>query len=88
MKRHHRLRQAKTVDPVVLGYSQSWALFRLLMEERPRALRRYLELVYARRTPEHRLADFVEAFGDLAALERRYQEYLRELVRQQVKPAR
>jgi hypothetical protein len=44
--------------------------------------------VYARRTPEHRLADFAEAFGDLPALERRYQEYLREVVRQQAKPAR
>jgi hypothetical protein len=73
---------------VVVGYSQSWALFRLLMEERPRALRRYLALVYPRRTPDHRLADFAEAFGDLTALEKRYQEYLREVVRQQVKPAR
>ena len=81
------LRKAKTVDQVVLGYSQSWALFRLLMEERPRALRRYLALVYPRRTPDHRLADFVEAFGDLTALEKRYQEYLREVARQ-ARPAR
>ncbi|HZY89602.1 MAG TPA: DUF1570 domain-containing protein [Gemmataceae bacterium] len=82
------LRKAKTVDPVVVGYSQSWALFRLLMEERPKALRRYLALVYARRTPDHRLADFAEAFGDLTALEKRYQDYLREVVRQQAKAAR
>jgi hypothetical protein len=81
------LRRARTVDQVVLDYSQSWALFRLLMEERPRALRRYLALAYLRRTPEHRLADFAEAFGDLAALEKRYQEYLREAARQ-AKPAR
>jgi hypothetical protein len=81
------LRQATTVEQVVLGYSQSWALFRLLMEERPKALRRYLALAHARRTPDHRLADFAEAFGDPAALERRYQEYLREVVRQQAKPA-
>jgi hypothetical protein len=81
------LRKARTVDQVVLGYSQSWALFRLLMEERPRALRRYLALVYPRRTPDHRLADFVEAFGDLTALEKRYQEYLREVARQ-ARPAR
>jgi hypothetical protein len=82
------LRKARRVDQVVLGYAQSWALFRLLMEERPKALRRYLALVYPRRTPDHRLADFAEAFGDLTALERRYQEYLREVVRQQVKPGR
>lgn len=65
---------------VQVGYAQSWALFRLLMHERPRSLRRYLALIHERRTPDHRLTDFAEAFGpDLAALERRYRDYLREL---------
>jgi hypothetical protein len=72
-------RKAKTVDGVLLGYSQSWALFRLLMEERPRQLRAYMKLARERRTPDHRLADFGEAFGDLRKLERRYREYLREV---------
>jgi hypothetical protein len=66
----------------LLGYSQSWALFRMLMQQRPTALRDYLTLVHARRTPDHRLTDFAQAFGaDLAGLERRYQDYMHELVR-------
>ena len=47
----------------LLGYSQSWALYRYLMEEHPRKLRQYLTLIYPRRTPEHRLTDFAEVFG-------------------------
>ena len=31
------IRKARRTDRVVLGYSQSWALFRMLMEERPEA---------------------------------------------------
>jgi hypothetical protein len=63
-----------------LGYSQSWALFRFLMHERPAALRAYLELIYPRQAPDHRLADFGQAFGaDVPGLERRYFEYLRKL---------
>jgi hypothetical protein len=68
-----------THERVLLGYAQSWALFRLLMEERSPSLRRYLSLVYERRSPEQRLADFVEAFGDLGQVEARYQVYLRDL---------
>jgi hypothetical protein len=80
------LRKATTVDQVLLGYAQSWALFRLLMEERPRALRQYLAVIYARRTAEHRLADFVENFGaDLAKLETRYQAYVRGVVADQTR---
>jgi hypothetical protein len=69
-------------DPrtVLLGYAQSWALFRLLMEERPRALAAYLRLIYDRPTRDRRLADFEQAFGrDLSRLGRRYREYLTEL---------
>ena len=39
----------------LLAYGQSWGLFRMLMEERPHGLRRYLTTLYPRRTPEHRL---------------------------------
>jgi hypothetical protein len=66
---------------VLTGYAQSWALFRMLMEERPEALRAYLALIRNRRAPEHRLTDFRQAFGaDLSPLERRHQAYVREMV--------
>jgi len=68
----------------LLAYGQSWALFRMLMEERPKELRRFLTTIYQRRTPEHRLADFTDAFGvDLGRLETRYQAYMREAVARQ-----
>jgi hypothetical protein len=71
------------------AYAQSWALFRLLMEERPAALRKYLELIHSRRTPDHRLTDFQEAFGaDLGPLERRYVEYVKNLLNQLPRPPR
>jgi hypothetical protein len=74
------LRDSKTL---LLGYAQSWALFRLLMEERPKALRTYLSLVYPRRGSEQRLTDFRQAFGaDLTPLEERYRKYVQELVKQ------
>lgn len=65
----------------LLGYAQGWALFRMLMEEQPRALGRYFELISLRKTPEHRLADFAEVFGtDLAKLARRHLAYIQRLV--------
>jgi hypothetical protein len=73
------LRKAPSSKHIVLGYAQSWALFRMLMEQRPKEMQKYLALIWARRTPENRLADFVEVFGsDLGKLEVRYQRYLRE----------
>ena len=64
-----------------IGYAQCWALFRMLMDEQPRALRRYCELIYPRQTSEHQLADFTQAFGaDLAGLERRHQAYIKRMV--------
>jgi hypothetical protein len=75
---HHDTRLA------LLAYGQSWALFRMLMEERPKELRRLLTTMYSRRTPEYRLADFTEVFGiDVARLETRYHAYIRELVARQ-----
>src|SRR5205823_5109546 len=76
------LRKATRTEDALLGYAQSWALFRMLMEERPKAMKKYLRLIYDRRTSDHRLADFGSCFGtDLAALERRHQEYVRGVVR-------
>lgn len=65
----------------LLFYAQSWALFHLLMEEQPQALRNYLRLIYPRRTPDHRWTDFRQAFGaDVADLEKRLAEYVRHMV--------
>jgi hypothetical protein len=73
----------------LLVYAQSWALFRMLMQERPQQLRYYLALMYNRRTPERRIADFTQAFGsDLPRLELRYHEYMKELVERYPRPRR
>ncbi|MCI0465378.1 MAG: DUF1570 domain-containing protein [Gemmataceae bacterium] len=73
----------KDGSAVLSGYAQSWALFRMLMQERSEALRSYLTLIHPRRAPEHRLTDFREVFGaDLVLLERRHREYIRALVEQ------
>jgi hypothetical protein len=79
------LRKTRRAEHAILGYAQSWALFSYLMKERPRELRRYMAMIYHRRTPEHRLADFAACFGaDLARQEQRYQAYMRRVVRDQV----
>lgn len=67
-------------QPILLGYAQSWALFRMLLQDQPKAMKTYLAQIHARRTPEYRMDDFRQAFGtDLAALEQRYFAYLRKL---------
>lgn len=64
-----------------LAYAQSWALFRMLLQERPRDMQAYLTQIKTRRTSDHRLADFRQAFGkDLVALEMQHHAYLRDLV--------
>ena len=70
---------------ILLGYARSWALFRMLMEERPTALRKYMATVYTRRTPDHRFADFAESFGEFTKLEKRYEAYLQEVVQKRTK---
>jgi hypothetical protein len=82
------VRGAKDARTLLLGYAQSWALFRMLMEQRPRALRDYLAVVYSRQIPDRRLADFGQAFGSLPQLEAHYQEYLQDLVQQYAPPKR
>ena len=80
------IRKATLVDQVLLGYSQSWALFRMLMEEEPDKLKAYLKTIHERRTPDRRLADFAVAFGtDFAKLERRYQGFMRTIAKNEAK---
>jgi hypothetical protein len=80
------IRGQTTASTVLLGYAQSWALFRMLMEEQPRALRTYLSLIYYREIPERRLADFQQAFGsDLGRLEQRHLEYIKKQVARHVR---
>ena len=68
---------------VLVGYAQSWALFHMLLKENPRGVRRYLQLIYHRRTADHRLTDFRQVFGaDLGRLELRYREYMKRLVQE------
>lgn len=83
------LREAKEPGIILIGYAQSWALFRMLIEERPEQLRRFLTLVYPRHGPEHRLADFGQAFGsDIERLELRLGEYIKEAVERTYRPKR
>jgi len=71
----------KDTKTALLAYAQSWALFKMLMEERPGQLRKFLELSYPRRTHDHRSTDFAAAFGiEVERLELRYQEYMKEQV--------
>jgi hypothetical protein len=66
---------------ILLGYAQSWALFRMFMEERPKALQTYLELIQARKTPDYRLDDFRQAFGnDVDKLQKHYADYVKQLL--------
>jgi hypothetical protein len=59
----------------------------MLMQERSKEFRTYLKLIHARRTPDHRFADFCEVFGtDMARLELRFGEYIKDLVEWYVRP--
>ncbi len=81
------LRGQGPISRGLLGYAQSWALVRMLIEEQPQAMRRYLALIYPRRTPEHRLTDFAQVFGsDLDRLEKHYRQYVRWLVQTEHRP--
>ncbi|MEI7683739.1 MAG: DUF1570 domain-containing protein [Planctomycetota bacterium] len=75
-----RSEQWRQTQHVLWGYGQSWALFHYLMHRQPAELQKYFKLIEARRTPESRLADFQEAFGDLRQFETRYQAYMNEMV--------
>lgn len=72
---------------VLLGYAQSWALFHMLMTQQPRQFRKYLETIYHRPTPDHRMTDFAEAFGSPRTFERQYHHYLQSMM-QNHPPAR
>jgi hypothetical protein len=74
---------------VLTGYAQSWALFRLLMEEQPGALKKYMALIHGRKAPDHRLTDFRQVFGaDLRKIEKRYKEYLIAIAQDQARARR
>jgi hypothetical protein len=74
---------------VLVGYGQSWALFRMLMEQRPKAMRTYFELIKKRKTPDYRLDDFRQAFGnDLDKLQKQHHEYVKQIVQQNYRPRR
>jgi hypothetical protein len=78
MERDDWMKDTKTA---LLAYAQSWALFKMLMEERPAQLRKFMELNCARRTGDHRPGDFAAAFGvEVERLELRYQEFMKEQV--------
>ncbi len=71
----------KDTKTALLAYAQSWALFKMLMEERPAQMRTFLQLTYSRQTPSHRITDFNQAFGTSPErLDLRYQEYVKEQV--------
>lgn len=74
------LRGKEGAKMALVGYAQSWALFRMLMEERPAQMRAYLAMVYQRKAENWRLDDFGRAFGDLNRLELRYIQYMKEQV--------
>jgi hypothetical protein len=82
------IRKATTTDAVLLGYAQSWALFRLLIQQHPKQFNQYLALVRSRRGPEHRLGDFVEVFGDVGKFEMHYQDFVQRIVREEARAAR
>jgi hypothetical protein len=72
-------------DPKTAGllYSESWALFSMLMEERPHDLGTYFDLVCSRRMSERRSADFEQAFGtSWKTHDRKLQAYVQRLVQQ------
>ena len=54
------------LDPQIAlsGYAESWALFSMLMEERPTELRSYLTRIYNNREEANRLEDFTAVFGN------------------------
>src|SRR5439155_21426357 len=81
------LRKSQHLGTAVLGYAQSLALFRMLMEEKPADLKKYLATIYNRRSPESRLLDFAECFGkDLDKFERHYVSYLQKAAATQARP--
>jgi hypothetical protein len=83
------LKNDEAQQSTLLGYAQSWVLFRFLMQEEPQALRTYLRLTYSERVAERRLANFQQAFGtNLSNLERRYFRYLVMLLKGQLSAKR
>jgi hypothetical protein len=73
----------------LLAYAQSWALFRMFMEEQPQSVSAYLKAIYPRRNSDCRLKDFHQVFGnDLLGLQRRHQEYILGMIQPPTQPRR
>jgi hypothetical protein len=77
----------KDFQTALIGYAQSWALFRMLIEERPQELRAYMALIYSRKTAEPRFQDFCQIFPDVKRLEVRYEQYMEEVVDEYRRPS-
>jgi len=71
------------VSRVSLAYAQSWLLIHFLMNDDEFTLRfrHYLNVVRARKTPEHRLDDAEKHLGDLDDLDRTLKAYSIRLLR-------
>jgi hypothetical protein len=73
---------ARDSQTTLLAYAQSWALFRMLMEEQPQNMKQYVSQIYGQTIRDRRLADFQQAFGhDFLRFQRHYEEYIRALLR-------
>jgi hypothetical protein len=71
----------RNTNQVLTGYAQCWALYHMLMNEEPARLQKYLALIRDRKTSDHRLTDFIEAFGDVTAMEERHYGYIQNLLK-------
>lgn len=63
------IRQDKFMNDIQGSYSTSWALFYYLYKRKPKDLTRYVQKIsekppYVQYSPEERIADFEEIFGD------------------------
>ena len=73
-----------TEDPAAVDaiYDQAWGVFALLLEERPAALREYLQLLAqqqaGRRSESARRAEVDKTFGDVAALDAAWVRFVLE----------
>ncbi len=72
----------RNTSRVISGYAQSWALFHMLFRENPQQLRSYLKGTATRKTSEHRLGDFQEAFGSLESLQQRHVAYIQRMIKE------
>lgn len=84
LSRFLTLTSLPTEDPAAVDaiYDQAWGVFAMLLDERPEALRDYLQLLArqrsGRRSEAARRAEIDATFGDLAALDAAWARFLLE----------